>query len=96
MLDAKLEHREVVAAEPPPRKGAEVIDLMEALRRSVGGGAREAPPGAARDAPPGGRTPLTPWHAPEPDRCGDTGPSGISASPPSRAGARRRKPARAT
>lgn len=43
MLEAKRKHKDVVAAEPPPRQGAEVIDLMDALRRSVKGGGRKAP-----------------------------------------------------
>jgi DNA end-binding protein Ku len=35
LIEAKAEHRKVRAIEEPPR-GAKVIDLMEALRRSVG------------------------------------------------------------
>jgi DNA end-binding protein Ku len=41
MLDAKRKHKEVVTAEPPVRRSAEVIDLMDALRRSVKGEKRE-------------------------------------------------------
>jgi len=37
LIEAKRKHKEIVAAEPPARKTAEVIDLMDALRRSVKG-----------------------------------------------------------
>lgn len=41
LIDAKAEHRQVRSVEEPQR-GATVIDLMEALRRSVRGGERDS------------------------------------------------------
>jgi DNA end-binding protein Ku len=42
LIEAKAEHRQVREIEEP-RESAKVIDLMEALRKSVGRGGKEAP-----------------------------------------------------
>lgn len=50
-IRAKGRGKPVVSEEPEEEKGAEVIDIMEALRRSLQGGGGASKPAAARRAP---------------------------------------------
>ena len=49
-IRAKAQGKAIVAAEPEEEKTGEVIDIMEALRRSLEGGRAAAPKGRARAA----------------------------------------------
>ena len=68
-LKRKIETGEEISTSPKPRAG-EVIDLMEALRRSLskqgGASSRKAPPPLPSASPPGARCAVPPKRKPLP------------------------------